>query len=227
MAAVPGKYPPPVPVRRTGAQATEKRTPQKFAAIPLQPVPPAPHATEHCELDEKPRLEEISESIVREKLPLSAYGYEGQDYPREVEPGYENIRPGRRQVEEAPREIRLLEEPIAQQQTPPLLSGASESAKPEKSSDRGRSVFEITQKDADNFKETSEPYYDGARPYRKPWLERDFSLGIKIIWCISCLLCLWPFTCICLCCAYCCSLRVSACMHAYACTHDKKIINNY
>ena len=211
MAAVPAKYPPPVPVRRTGAQPTAKLTPQNVA-IPLKPV--LPHDTEY-ELDEKPRVEESlcseegpysAESIVREKLLLTAYDDQVQDYPREVE--YENIRPGRRQVKEEPKEIELLEEPTAQQ-SPPLLS-VSESSKPGKSSVRGPSVFEITHKDVDEFKATIKPYYDEAMLYRKPWIERDFSLCVKIIACISCCLCLWPFSFICLCCAYCCSLRVSA-----------------
>ena len=214
MAAVPAKYPPPVPVRRTGAQPTAKRTPQNVA-IPLKPV--LSHATEY-ELDEKPRMEESPcseegpyrvESIVREKLLMTAHHYDqGQDYPREVE--YENIPSGRCQVKEERKEIELLEEPIAQQ-SQPLLS-APESTKPGKSRGRGPSVFEITQKDADSFKPTDEPSDDegDAESDVKSLKARELTPFIKIILCISICICLWPFSCICLCCAYCISLRVSA-----------------
>ena len=213
MAAVPAKYPPPVPVRRTaGAQPTSpaKRTPQNFV-IPLKPV--LPHVTD-CEVDEKLRLEESlysAESLVREKPPLSDDNV--QDYPREVY----NIRQGRRQVEE----IELLEEPMAQQGQ--QLLNASESSMSAESSDRGPSVFETTQMDADKFEaEIDEPFYDrkvGRDRGGKPWLARDFLLCLRIIVFVSCLLCLWPFSCICLCCAYGCRRRVSVCMHTHS--HDK------
>ena len=73
----------------------------------------------------------------------------------------------------------------------------------------GASVYDITDNDVDDFKATENFRREVDDQHgSQPSHPRYFKLFITIVCWITCILCLWPFSCICLCLASYCSERV-------------------
>ena len=203
------RYPPAVPVRRTAGLAKQSQN----VGMPLKQL--LPHAPDTPVLEQTCYTEVGSgndyeyEPTELEKRPLSDYDREmAQDYP---EAQYENLA-GIHRAAELPLEVNINEaelageEPSGATQEQPLL-GMPVQPKGKRS---GKSVYEITKKDADEFKATDKPYYDGGDvPRIVSQRAIEFTRFIKIVAYISCFICMWPFSCICLCCAYRLSLKVT------------------
>ena len=63
----------------------------------------------------------------------------------------------------------------------------------------GQSVFDVTQRDADEYVATpNQQFEDDDDNAAYPLRGREYRRCIKILCWISIFLCLWPFTCICL-----------------------------
>ena len=73
------------------------------------------------------------------------------------------------------------------------------------------SVYDISEKDVANFKpgDGTEDESEDINLHRRSPKAKDCGLFVKVVCCISCLLCLWPVNCICLFLACCTSEAVS------------------